>query len=293
MPLCPSSPCSSLYLSIFCLLSCVKAAEKCVKWGNQFDVPLDTKNIVFDCHKPDGRKVCCAAVNQTFDLTRGVGTDYERFTHSSDRENVSKRVKGKCEVSKQYIPSPYELRDFQYAKDLQLITDAEVKFDKLLTYVTSDEMIVNSTKWLNRIKVHMQSEITPTPTSDDYEFLSRFHVTKICRLDAGGEVKSEWDEWIEPLSIHARHPFGFGRCRNTIKYYNQKPKTGRSDTDYVLLQSGMSLYNQAEGRRSGNRNRRNILLDAGTSTFDSSLFWFTCGYSQVCFLTYIFMYVCN
>lgn len=271
----------SLYLSIFCLLAYVRAAEKCVKWGGQFDVPLDTKNIVFDCYKPDGRKVCCAAVNQTFELTRGVGTDYERFLHITDRESVVKRVKGKCEVTKKYIPSQYELRDFQYAKDLESISDAEAKFDKLLTYVTSDEMIANSTRWLNRIKIHMKSEITPAVTADDTEFLSRFHVTKVCRQDSGGEVRSEWDEWIEPLSIHARHPFGFGRCRNTIKYFNQKPKTGRSDTDYVLLQSGMSLYNQSEGRKSGNRSRRNILLDAGTSTFDSSLFWFTCGYSQV------------
>ena len=33
-------------------------------------------------------------------------------------------------------------------------------------------------------------------------------------------------------------------------------------------------------QRIQSRGTRNFLLDAGTSTFDSSLFWFTCGYSQ-------------
>ena len=77
---------------------------------------------------------------------------------------------------------------------------------------------------------------------------------------------------------------------------------GRSDVDYVLLQSGAALYNQTHtymgkrvvyssvngngiGNGNGNGNgkkSKHYLFDAGTSTFDSSLFWFTCGYSQVC-----------
>ena len=90
--------------------------------------------------------------------------------------------------------------------------------------------------------------------------------------------------------------------------------TGRSDVDYVLLQSGAALYNQTHtymGKRvvynsvsgsvgsvSGSvgngKKSKHYLFDAGTSTFDSSLFWFTCGYSQVCMYVcmYVHMYVC-
>ena len=64
---------------------------------------------------------------------------------------------------------------------------------------------------------------------------------------------------------------------------------GRSNVDYVLLMSGQQLLDgQSAGngkeRRgggrspSGARQTRHIMLDAGTSTFDSSLYWFTCGF---------------
>ena len=188
------------------------AGKETFTWGDTYE-GAKTKVVQLDCLNQDKKQVCCSAVNQSHTLSRGVGTDYERFIHgTSDHDSSAKHAAGKCEVKKQYIPSPYELRDFQFAKDLELIKDAAVRLDKLLTYVTTDEMIVNSTKWLNRVKIHMQSEVTPTPTPDDFEFLSRFHITKVCKQDAGGEIKTEWDEWIEPLSIHARHPFAWIDC---------------------------------------------------------------------------------
>jgi hypothetical protein len=107
-----------------------------------------------------------------------------------------------------------------------------------------------------------------------------------------GEVET-WKEWIEPITIHARHPFGMSTCRNTQKY-SWKTRTGRSDSDYVLLQSGKALhdhtypkhYSNTGGRKHKKsslqaNNIKHFMLDAGTSTFDSSLFWFTCAYSQV------------
>jgi hypothetical protein len=121
---------------------------------------------------------------------------------------------------------------------------------------------------------------------DDYEFLSRFHMVKVCN----GQKILEWNEWIEPITITARHPFGFGKChRNAMKYFPNHLRYGRSNTDYVLLQSGHALYNQSlhskrsptHGQTQQKRSTKHYLLDAGTSTFDSSLYWFTCGYSQV------------
>jgi len=174
-----------------------------------------------------------------------------------------------------------------------------------MTYVTSPETVRNSTIWLQRVSQHMQSERVPDRTEVDTEYLSRFHYTRTC--GDSGEVET-WDEWIEPITITARHPFGFGRCKDPHrKEYSQYftstvPRTGRSDVDYVLLQTGSSLHRHshtAAGKRvvysdsehtalnrgkrgsgSGGNNNKHYLFDAGTSTFDSSLFWFTCGYSQ-------------
>lgn len=190
---------------------------------------------------------------------------------------------------KTYIPSPQEIRDYKQAQIIDNMDNSnkEAKFKALLDYSLSNEMINNSTKWLDRVSIHMKSYDSPEINQDDIEFLSRFHVIKTC-----GSEFTEWDEWIEPLTITARHPFGFGRCKNTQQYFkNGIPKVGRSNVDYVLLQSGRSLYNSTytnTGRRvrvkhQGERvsfNNKHIFLDAGTSMFDSSLRWFLCGYSQ-------------
>jgi hypothetical protein len=181
--------------------------------------------------------------------------------------------------------------------------------------VTSAEYIRNSTTWLRRVKAHMSSrgpgegEASPASAADqlaDLEYLSRFEFTRTC-VDGsssstgsgggGGGVSevTKWTEWIEPLGIPARHPFGFGRCRPAAPYYGpQTPRTGRSDVDYVLLQSGAALHRHthtAQGRRfrpaapisssPAPAAVKHFLFDAGTSTFDSGLFWFTCAYSQV------------
>lgn len=51
--------------------------------------------------------------------------------------------------------------------------------------------------------------------------------------------------------------------------------------DYVLLQSGHASP-KFEVTPSGRvRRTQSVMFDVGTSRFDSSLFWFTCGYSQV------------
>jgi len=283
------------YLSIVLILIFIivvptgtMAANRQIVWGHTSAALIKSENVLFDCIKPDGNKVCCAALNQSHTWTRGIGIDYEKSIHNGDRKNSVLRhtSSGKCEMTKEYIPSPYELRDLQYAKDLQTISDISIRMDKLLTYVSMDEMIENSTRWMNRVKIHMESEIIPIPTADDYEFLSRFHMTKVCRHDDGRMVKTEWDEWIEPLTIHVRHPFAFADCGAlTDKYYSKmlqtKSKVGIGNVDYVLLQSGMSQHNNQLHGHHGSGSRKHVMIDAGASTFDSSLFWFTCGYSQV------------
>jgi hypothetical protein len=270
--------------------------KSCVKWGNTFDVSLESKNVHRNCFR-EGKPICCAAVANVTTLeseTRGVGFSFVPTSLSFPKHARSKESKVSCVVSKVYISSPLEMRDLEMAKTIDnkyKSDELDNRLNALLSYVTSPETVTNSTRWLERVRLHMSSEEAPTFSSDDSEFLSRFVFTRDC----SGEV-DEWTEWIEPISITARHPFGFSKCKNTGKYFTKdKPRVGRSDVDYVLLQSGHSLYNQthtSSGRRIGSivggksntkksRSAKHYLLDAGTSTFDSSLFWFTCGYSQV------------
>lgn len=256
----------------------------CIRWGNMFDVPLEGKNVELNCKKSDGKNICCAGVNSTHPtsnpmISRGVGVDYDKELTFASREKVQKVTEMSCEILKTYHSSPQELRDLQKAIEIETLSTFEEKHHALLSYVTSDEVVRNSSEWLERVRQHMSSSESPTETWQDREYLSRFTYKRTC---SNTDKVEEWTEWIEPISITARHPFGFGRCRNAAAYHKKPHKTGRSDVDYVLLQSGKDLGRHSNsGRRHESDKKRHYMMDAGTSTFDSSLYWFTCGYSQV------------
>lgn len=70
----------------------------------------------------------------------------------------------------------------------------------------------------------------------DKEFLSRFHLKRVCQNHNSASdgsfsevVVDEWDEYIEPLTIHARHPLGFSTCKFTSQYFSSSQRTGRSN----------------------------------------------------------------
>ena len=278
------------------------APQKCVKWGNTFDVSLTSKNVERNCKLPDGRSICCTATEDKDNIKddaflKPVGSNY----YPSKKMNYNVKYRESCTVTKKYIPSNQELRDLEKSKEISKISSDhtdQARIKALVEYVISPETIKNSTLWLDRVKYYMNTkEANPAASPIDFEFLSRFEVTRTC----DGEVET-WTEWIEPLTITARHPFAFGRCRLAVPFFKpDTPRTDRSNVDYVLLQSGSSFYNQnyVNGRRINYSNRkqkyipiRHYMFDAGTSTFDSSLFWFTCGYSQVRFFSskYYFLY---
>lgn len=297
--------------------------QPCVKWGNTFDVSLESANVIRNCNLPDGRKICCAAVSNNT-ATRGVGASYVPKRSGSIPPNGPKS-RASCTVEKHYVSSPQELRELAEAEKIERIPGdkslymIEARYHALMEYVTSDDYIRNSTLWLDRVKAHMGG-VGPgegdeeTGNVIDKEFLSRFEFTRTCTsTDKGGiaagsasTTVTKWTEWIEPVGITARHPFGFATCKQSPQYYNAggsrnkngkaKPRAGRSNVDYVLLQSGAALHRQTHtstGRRSkqgsGSAGKevqvqapsKHYLFDAGTSTFDSSLFWFTCAFSQV------------
>ncbi len=296
-----------------------QSERPCARWGNTFDVPLNSKNLLRPCKLPDGRAVCCSALmnyTKSDSFSKPVGWNFHPSNYGAMHERreiieeSNSRVgkNEKCTLEKQYISSPQELRDFAKAMQISALSvdyKDPKRFEALINYVFSDEVVTNSTKWLIRVHEHMTSDSTTDHSThkDDWEFLSRFEFTRKC-----GNSVEKWIEWIEPITIPARHPFGFGRCRPVKPYLKPgTPNTGRSDVDYVLLQSGKGLFDQTyhrNGRRvlyedsnnqmgSNNMKRhqytpiKHFMLDAGTSTFDSSLFWFTCAYSQVCHLIFL------
>ena len=227
------------------------AGEKldCIKWGSKFDVPLRSKNVRKDCSLPDGRPMCCAAVlsNSSYvedggKLSRGIGYSYQPSS-ISDPRILNEKIT--CNVQKSYTSSAQEERDLLMSIQLEEISDPDERLDSLLKHVTSDEMMMNSTKWLTRISMHMQSADTLVSNDVDKEFLSRFHVIRSCFNADQIEINSlrlEWDEWIEPINIAARHPFAFGRCKKARRHFKGLVTVDRSQVDYVLLQSGKALH---------------------------------------------------
>jgi hypothetical protein len=90
------------------------------------------------------------------------------------------------------------------AANLTAIADFNTRKGKFIEYIRSD--IDASNTWLERVHVHMQSEVVPVGVKEDMDYLSRFQVTKTC-TGAAAHMSSTWVEWIEPLTLHGRHPF--------------------------------------------------------------------------------------
>ena len=80
-----------------------------MKWGGQFEVPLRSNNVRYDCTLPDGRPVCCAAVlsNSTYTedalkLSRGVG-----YSYSAERpiKTAAEKSKTRCVMMEHLNPN--------------------------------------------------------------------------------------------------------------------------------------------------------------------------------------------
>lgn len=259
-----------------------------VLFGDKFG-GLESRNVLMDCISPvTGTPVCCETVigpNTTAALPV-IGITYG-MTQTKRKRKLS------CTLVKRYESSPQELREFFFASQLASISPSysSIKnsygfppedFERLLLlkrYLQNRETIANATRWLSRVKIHMQSQIAPVGSTDDLEFLSRFHVSKYC----DGDHVQSWIEWIEPITIHGRHPFALNNCplmkfpENNDTNVNVNQGVALINVDHILLQSGQL---QQDNDRIGKRRNKHVLFDAGSSTFDSSLAFFVCSYSQ-------------
>ena len=263
------------------LVTPVQAKETTINWGmNPGSVESD--NVPHDC-KYQGRNICCS----TF---RGIPSEEKKFIVANNTRGGDGMRRRPCVIKRTYIPSPYETRHIAFAAEVAKMNDKDA--DKaLVDFLVSDAEMDAANIWLARVKYRMMNrgQYTEVSTDDDFKYMSRFSVSKRCphsRLDA------KWDEWIEPLSVHARYPYAVGCGRSDIfdiqkKKSNYPGARGITHVDHILTLSGDSFSNNTSSRsliHTGQRNggiTKRMFFDAGTSIFDSSLKWFTCAYSQV------------
>eukprot|EP01041_Mallomonas_annulata_P001463 gene1463-2813_t len=272
----------------------ILAHRKLPDWGQVFD-GVATKNIILDC-KFDGGPMCCSSLNKQKSRSK---------IHLDAHELNQILNKGHCSTTKVYMASPYEKRHFLKAQELAQIEDDDTRKNLLIDFISSKVEVQDAVNWISRVKIHMHADIPQKNskkkvideyyTSDDFKYLSYFNVTEQCVRPISSSATttsstsistSTWLEWIEPLSIHGRHPFGIMHVDNKLIHKTLATKIdivqtgGVTDVDYILVNSGRHMTPYGLSSDGKIEQRRNYMFDAGTSRFDSSLWWFTCAYSQ-------------
>lgn len=242
-----------------------------------------------------------------------------------------------CNLTVEYIPSPYEQKHMAAAERIGRLSNESDRLSALIDFIWHD--IPDSSRWT--MKVVRRSKMIHdgnVSEADDMQYLSRFHYRQSCGHASTTKSHSSsihghpssshvWDEWIEPLSVHARHPFGIvGGCLSKHFKYDKQGNVHWPDknlhhkidsvisgtifdTAYVLMARDEEVKLRSSLGNSGNSNNkskqqqqqqnkrhsssssssggssstsagRRYLLDAGTSRFDSSMWWFVCAYTQ-------------
>ena len=225
-------------------------------------IGIESNNFINDgCRTNYGNMVCCAILNET------------NAAYSIESATILQPRKNRCSTTKVYIPSTYENDQFEIARRFDNITDFALRKRSFKDFVSSKKDLNDSYNWVSSVRRRMR--FGQTENNDlDFHYLSRFKFTRIC---PGRGEESSWNEWIEPISVHARNPFSLLNCnmdkKGILKSLRHFSKTitdvNVMNTDHVLLH-----YDQ----RSQSTRGRNFMLDAGTSSFGSSLWWFTCMY---------------
>jgi hypothetical protein len=231
--------------------------SKTYQWKKMYQFPLEGQNIMKDCKLPNGSPICCSALSGHFNKT----------TTGGDRERRKKR-RGKCITTRTYESSDYEMRHLEAAQTLKGV-------GPLWNFVQSPEEMLSATNWLQDVKSLMTEDHYGAALEPNQTHLSRFIVTEDCG-DAGSTSSVEY---IEPITVTARHPFAWSwsGCDNNVakkgfkKWARKDKRTHLCDTDFVVLANKQWTQNSA----------KKYFFDAGSSTFDSSGWWFMCGYSQV------------
>lgn len=265
-----------------------------------FDSEYSKPNTIdLSCHH-GGHPVCCSIADDNPDSSPAMSPYYPR------QAPTPLTKEGFCTVQKEYIPSKYEEIHFAKVKEVNgKFHDERRRREEYTDFIFDD--IPHAIKWMNRVQYHMKLREIPgsrseQDISDDEYYLSKFKVTRTCQQSSSSSATSEvFYEYIEPLTIYGRHPYGiiacakdvFKRIGDEIHYKGKSVtipfKVSKQSRDYVLLANvnypyyNSSFYqvNEEGSTVTKLKPRKRFLFDAGSKTFDSSLFWFVCGYLQV------------
>ena len=229
--------------------------SKTYQWKKMYQFPLEGNNIQKDCKLPNGSPICCSALDGHFNKT-----------NMGDKRRKKRR--GKCFTTRTYESSDYEIRHLKAAQTLRGV-------GPLWNFVQSPEEILAASDWLQDVKSLMSESHYGSALEPNRTHLSRFIVTEDCG-DAGTTTTIEY---IEPITVTARHPFAWSwsGCDNNVakkgfkKWLRKDKRTHLCDTDFVVLAN----------KKWTESSTKKYFFDAGSSTFDSSGWWFMCGYSQV------------
>ena len=211
----------------------------------------------------------------TFPGLKSSIIDYCFPLNESYTNDIKILHKSVCTTSFEYFSSPYETKQMEIAKSIDIIRDFDFRMKTLVEVILSEVELKNSYNWVNRVKSKMMNE--NDVRKNDLYLLSRFEYKKQC----DGKPLEQWTTWIEPITIHVRNPYSIYEClASNNKYFgynisealNNYPNyisvnDGIINTDHILLSSKGDYL-------------KKYLLDAGTSTFQSSLWWFVCAYMK-------------
>jgi hypothetical protein len=241
----------------------------------------------------NGHPICCLITDDNYEQFVSSYSPKARSEFFTSRQSSSKN----CRITKkEYFPSAYELKHLEKAKEITLKEDYNERRKLYGEFIFQD--LPHTIQWMNRVKERMlasSSSGSETPVNSvDKEYLSRFHYEVTC--EGGSSSSSSWDDWIEPLTVYGRHPYGIVRCAHdmfemkadgTMLYHPlgggetktfEKPipwTVSKESRDYLLLSSSSSQLYSAT-----NNFPNTYLFDIGSKEFPSSLSWLTCGYLQ-------------
>ena len=225
------------HLTQLLLLPLIMTITTAVEFAPIFNASINSKTVQMDC-KYLNKDICCSALEEEpLRESPDLGVSMEMISKIQQT--------GSCVTTKEYVPSPYETRHLLKAKEISQFRHQK-RLNATLDFMFRPEEIEASQRWLERVKVRMKprggsrrrkdashrggdhlhgqvadrgkrslgevlDQVMHHPVHpDDDEYMSKFIVNKTCRgVEQSGEVSSkQWVEWIEPLSVHARHPYG-------------------------------------------------------------------------------------
>ena len=253
-----------------------------IQWGKTFQ-SIESNIIIREC-EVYGHPVCCSLVANVNDSNSNLyerNIEYVKLGYSQHSQHDRKH----CPHTREYIPSQYELEHINKAKEFSDIEDVNVRYYKILDYAFSPEQVEHSRNWLKRVNAHMNSSIDAPYHEHDEIYLSRFIDTHVCHNKTFVRT-----EWIEPLTVHSRHPFAWchsqciyprrkGYCNNLTTF---EKETHIVNSDYIIVASSSANNNTEVINDKPHQSKydKKFLFDAGSSTFNSGLFWFLCVYAQ-------------